>query len=377
LTLILINEGNIVSANYMADTLKAAGYETRATDNQTEALAIYQERRPDLVFTNYYLAAGSGINFLKALKKFDPSSLVILVTGVGSERLARDAILAGAFDYVIKSISFYKDLPGMVAEYLRLYQEKLEERQGEEVRVRLEGQVELAGWLDHNFKNILSATMGSLALIDFSNEDQPVEKKKEYLKDSLDSIRTAVGLLDRLSQMGGGGSEEDAGRVLVSQIVDTVWESIKDNVKKSPPDEARLLLELLPRVNFVNHARNLDPQRVVYDDLFTIFHALLMNALEALIQCDETPTVTVVARRQGAYLAAEVTDNGRGMDLRTQLHAFEPLFSTKGQVGVGVSLAIVQSLVLKHKGEVRAVSAPRKGTTVKFTYFLGNEERGL
>ncbi|MDR2405928.1 MAG: response regulator [Deltaproteobacteria bacterium] len=371
MTLILINEANIVSANYMADTLKAAGYETRACDSQIEALAIYQERRPELVFTNYYLAHGSGISFLKALKKLDPSSMVVFVTGIGSEQIARDALIAGAYDYVVKNVDFYRNLPLLASDYLKLYEEKKLREQSDEARVRLDGQVELAGWLDHNFKNILSATMGSLALIDFSNEDQSLDKKREYLKDSLDSVRTAVRLLDRLSEMGSGGSNEDAGRVLVSQVVDAVWENVKEQVEKAPPEESRALVDLLTKVVFLNEARALDPQPLVYDDLFSILNALIMNALEALVQCEDTPTITVRAKRQGLYLVCEVKDNGRGMDARTQRHAFEPLFSTKGQVGVGVSLAIVQALVLKHKGEVSAQSTPRKGSSFRFTYYIG------
>jgi signal transduction histidine kinase len=375
LTLILINESNMAAADCMADTLKGAGYEARATDNQTEALAIYQERRPDLVFTNQYLSAGNGINFLKAVKKLDPGSLVVFVTGLGSETLAREAMLAGAFDYVVKNMGFYNDLPKLAEDYLRRHQDGLLARRNEEAKVRLAGQVELAGWLDHNFKNILSATMGSLALIDFSDDGQSLGKKKEFLKDGLDSIRTAVGLLDRLSQMDAAGKEADAARVLVSQAADAAWESIKETVAKSPPEESRTLAELIPKVNFVNDSRGLEPQNVVYDDLFTIYHALEMNALEALIQCAGTPTITVTAWRDGQYLVSEVKDNGRGMDQRTLRHAFEPLFSTKGEVGVGVSLAIVRSLVLKHKGEVDATTSPRKGSTFRFTYFVGDQAR--
>jgi signal transduction histidine kinase len=372
LTLILINESSLIAADYTAGALKAAGYDTRTADSQTEALAIYQESRPDLVFTNHFLAAGSGISFIKALKKLDPSSLVVLTTGLGSEQTARDAVLAGAFDYVVKNGSFYRDLPRMAGEYLRLHQEKALQRSSEESRVRLAGQVELAGWLDHNFKNILSAVMGSLALIDFSNSGQSVEKRREFLQDGLDSVKAAVKLLDRLSLMGSGGSGEDAGRVLVSQVVDEVWERIKDEVRKAPPDESKALLDLMPNVLFVNQARSLDPQRVVYDDLFSIYHSLIMNAFEALLQSSGSPSITVTAMREGAFLISEVKDNGRGMDGRTLRHAFEPLFSTKGQVGVGVSLAIVQSLVMKHKGEVSAESAPRKGSTFRFSYFVGN-----
>ena len=45
-----------------------------------------------------------GIEVLKVLKKMDPALHVIILTGHGSERAARDGLAHGAFDYLIKPI---------------------------------------------------------------------------------------------------------------------------------------------------------------------------------------------------------------------------------------------------------------------------------
>jgi DNA-binding response OmpR family regulator len=45
-----------------------------------------------------------GIEVLKVLKRMEPSVQVIMLTGHGSERAARDGIQYGAFDYLIKPI---------------------------------------------------------------------------------------------------------------------------------------------------------------------------------------------------------------------------------------------------------------------------------
>jgi signal transduction histidine kinase len=101
----------------------------------------------------------------------------------------------------------------------------------------------------------------------------------------------------------------------------------------------------------------------------TILEALLKNAVEAVGQTAE-PKVSVGARRQGEFLAFTVSDNGRGMDEKVQRHAFEPLFSTKGMVGVGLSLTTVMALVTRHQGEVKIFSSPGKGATFEFTLNL-------
>jgi DNA-binding NtrC family response regulator len=45
-----------------------------------------------------------GIEVLKVFKKMDPSLKVIMLTGHGSERAAREGISQGAFDYLIKPV---------------------------------------------------------------------------------------------------------------------------------------------------------------------------------------------------------------------------------------------------------------------------------
>jgi signal transduction histidine kinase len=364
---LLISEIDLVAANFICETLSLAGFETRATDSQTEALAIYQEHRADLVFTNQYLAHGDGIALIKALKKIDPDFLGVMMTGVGNERIARDAILSGAFDYIIKDGRFYQNLPSLALGFLQKHKERIVRRKEEDQRLRLGAQEELAGWLDHNFKNILSATLGSLNLIDFSLASQSNEKKQEYILDSRESIISAMKLLDRLTAMTRPESPEGARNVLVSQVVDEAWKGIMDEVTRSP-EESAILGPILGKVSFVNNTRSLIPQKAVYGDLFTIFQSLIKNALEALVGSD-APTIVIEASKDGSYLVCEVKDNGRGMEERVKRHAFEPLFSTKGLVGVGVSLAIVRSLVLRHLGEVECTSELGKGSTFKFTYF--------
>ncbi|MDR1166624.1 MAG: response regulator [Deltaproteobacteria bacterium] len=373
MTLVLIIEGNLVTANYMAKTLSAAGFETRAADSQTEGLAIYQERKADLVLTNYYLGQGNGLGLIRAMAKMDPGFLAVMTTGVGNERIAREAIVSGAFDYIVKNGNFYRDLPGLVMDCLERHKKETLQRQEESQRVRLEAQVELASWLDHNFKNILAATAGSLALIDFQSETQTQAKREEYLADGMEGVKSAIRLLDRLSVMSLGGSAEDARHILIAQVVDAAYLSVREEAQKAAPEDRPALERVLAKVTFLNNARALPPQRAVYDDLLTILESLIKNSLEALAQSKGDPMISVSAQKNGAYLDFEVRDNGRGMDEKAQRYAFEPLFSTKGKVGVGVSLAIVRSLVFKHFGEIGCESTLGEGAVFKFSYYVGED----
>jgi signal transduction histidine kinase len=363
----------MVTANFMAKTLNEAGYETLAADSQTEALAIFQERRADLVLTNYYLGQGNGLALLRLLFKIDPEALAVMTTGVGNERLAREAIVCGAIDYVVKSGNFYRDLPALVKDSLERHRKELFQKEEEVQRTRLEAQVELAGWLDHNFKNILSASLGSLALINFNNPLQSNVKRAEYIQDSVEGIKSAIGLLERLSVMSMGGSAEDARVILISQVVDQAFQNILDSLERPENSDNLALKKVAEKVNFINQTRHLSPQHVVYADLLTILESLFKNSLEAMTQTKEIPTLIVSVEKNSPYLVFQVQDNGRGMDEKIRRYAFEPLFSTKGEVGVGVSLAIVRSLVFKHLGEISCESAKGGGSTFTFTYFVGDD----
>ncbi|MDR1545891.1 MAG: sensor histidine kinase [Deltaproteobacteria bacterium] len=366
MALILIAESNLPAADYAASTLIKAGFETRVVDGQAEALAVYQERRPDLVLADFFLAEGDGLALLQALKRVAPDALAVMTTGLGSERLVREAFMAGADDYVVKDASYYRDLPAMAAAILDKRAQAVRRRSAEHLRERLDAQRELAGWLDHNFRNILSAVAGSLSLINFDQPAQSQDKRREYLADGLASLREALKLVEGLGRMNSQGSAEDVRTVNVAASLDQAWGEVIEQLKRAPESSAASLDEVV----FVNAARRLPPLRLVSQDLLTISEILLKNAVEAARQSAE-PMVTAAGELEDGHFVLTVKDNGPGMDEKVARHAFEPLFSTKGQVGVGLSLTTVKALAARHHGEASIESTPGRGAVVRVSWRLG------
>ncbi len=79
------------------------GYEVDVATDAESALAKIREGAFDLVLTDLSLGAGrSGMDVLRAAKASRPEAPVILITAHGSEKIAVDAMKAGADDYVPK-----------------------------------------------------------------------------------------------------------------------------------------------------------------------------------------------------------------------------------------------------------------------------------
>ena len=77
---------------------------------------------------------------------------------------------------------------------------------------------------------------------------------------------------------------------------------------------------------------------------------------------------TTAPQEGGHEIDVEVCDTGVGMDDETRRRCLEPFFTTKGERGTGLGLAMVYGMIQRHSAELHIDSAVGKGTTVRLSF---------
>jgi len=78
--------------------------------------------------------------------------------------------------------------------------------------------------------------------------------------------------------------------------------------------------------------------------------------------------LTVRTRSSDDTVQLEVADSGVGMDEETRRRCLEPFFTTKGERGTGLGLAMVYGMVRRHSAELEIDSVLHRGTTLRITF---------
>ena len=141
-------------------------------------------------------------------------------------------------------------------------------------------------------------------------------------------------------------------------------------------DELGLLVRHKLANQNIRLVRQLQPDLpVVMGDatqLEQVFLNLILNAAEAM---PEGGTLTIKSRAvhlprgnpSATHASMEFRDTGRGMSREVQRRAFTTVLGTTKAKGTGLGLAIVGRIIETHRGQIRILSRPGRGTTLRIT----------
>ena len=221
---------------------------------------------------------------------------------------------------------------------------------------------QLAGGIAHDFNNLLQAILGYAQLMK-QNPHDPA-----FLDRSLRVVEAAAvdgaETVRRIQQFARLRPDEQFVSVDVNQIVqDAVaitrprWE--EKIAHDSRPLDLRLELGTVERIN---------GRPAALTELMT---NLVLNALDAMP--DGGTLAITTGQEPGHSVSVAVADSGIGMPESVRQRVFEPFFSTKGEAGSGLGLAMAYSIVRRHGGEIRVESEVGRGTTFTLTFPVARE----
>ena len=148
--------------------------------------------------------------------------------------------------------------------------------------------------------------------------------------------------------------------VLAQQVIDLTRARWSDM-----PQQRGIVIELRSELG-----QKLPPVAGIESEIREALINLVFNAVDAM---PDGGTLTVRTRTtegpaKTRHVDVEVVDTGVGMDEETRRRCLEPFFTTKGERGTGLGLAMVYGVMRRHNADIEMDSAIGQGTTMRLRF---------
>lgn len=268
----------------------------------------------------------------------------------------RDRILGVIdIDSLVANFSYTKDqlrlctaigqVTGMAIENTRLYQENVH-------RERLAAAGETVASLSHSIKNILQGMRGGADVVDMALRKSSVEEARtgwKMLERNLDKIGALT--MNMLAY------SKPRRPTLEMTHLPHILNECMELVKTAAADKKVTLLTEISSTQ--------PPIPVDADGVHQAVLNLLVNAIDAVEPRQGVVTLSSDYDSVNQMAVIEVQDNGVGIPDQDRARIFEPFFSTKGQRGTGLGLAVTRKIVEEHGGQIQVISKVGQGTTIR------------
>jgi len=216
---------------------------------------------------------------------------------------------------------------------------------------------EMATSIAHEVKQPLTAivTNAETSLRWLAREDVNIQKLKQLTTRIVSSARRASDIVQRVRGM---ATKHEPGRAALdlNEIVDEALLFVRHDIEAWSIDLS---------VRYVTH-----PTRVIGDriQLQQVVVNLLVNSIQAIAQSGGATRRIELATSAGADGSADfcIRDSGPGIADENRERIFDSFFTTK-DTGMGIGLAICQSIIVSHGGAITASNHPQGGAQFRFS----------
>jgi len=228
---------------------------------------------------------------------------------------------------------------------------------------RLAATGRLAASIAHEINSPLQAVTVMLGTLKKNySDDEALSKQLELLKGAFRSIRdTVINLLD-LNRPGKEAKQSTNINLLIEKNVDLVRSHLKKN-------KIKVHLDLSANVTDI-HA---SPQQ-----LNQCILNMINNAVEAIIGTSRSKNGSMGWTAPGGEISIntsdakkniiiKISDTGPGIPEKDLQYIFDPFFTRKKKMGMGVGLSICHGIIEDHGGVLTAENAPKGGVVMTIT----------
>jgi signal transduction histidine kinase len=358
--------------------LSDMGYNVRTAKNGVEALRVFKDERPPIVLTDIKMPEMDGIELLRRLKKVNPATEVIMITGHGDLDLAIKSVKYEATDFVTKPINdeVLEIALNRAQERIAMRQKLTEYTQNLEQLVqdksqklieaeRLAAVGQTVAGLSHAIKNITGGLKGGAFVLEKGIE----LGNRKYLMQGWEMIK---GNVDKITNLSMDLLNYAKATDLNVQTCDP-RQPAQEVIDLMRPRAQELGIELIS-----DFSQNLNTCYFDPDLICRCLLNLVTNAIDACRNNDpDTPEkiITVRAKKpRGWGVEYQVLDNGCGMNTEIKKKIFKHFFSTKGSEGTGIGLMITKKIIDEHNGVIKVES--QEGAGSKFSIKLPKKPNG-
>jgi signal transduction histidine kinase len=344
-TSLLIVDDSDAERELMARTLMAAfpSADVKTAAHPREARQLCESATFDCVMLDYNMPETDGVALGQELRSADAHLPIVLMTSVGDEMLAAEALRSGISDYVPKSRVTTESLRRIVERAMHSCQQA---RVIEEQRNELET---FAYALAHDFKQPIRQISTFTQMISDGIREGATDTLHQHLTFLGDAARRLGKLVDVMAQYTLLNQPPELSDLDLGAILGGVKASLGPYLS----EHGRVLA--LPKTAPMIRGNEALTSQVLQN--------LIVNGLT--YNRSAKPHVDVTVRRVDGLCEIDIRDNGIGIEAEYLAEIFNPLMrlhNASEYPGSGLGLTLARKAIHAQEGSIWCESTPGKGS---------------
>ncbi|MEQ8473998.1 MAG: PAS domain S-box protein [Marinoscillum sp.] len=254
----------------------------------------------------------------------------------------------------------------------RAYDDLRQTQQAVMQQERLRALGQMSSGIAHDINNAISPIALYTETI-LENEHGLSENGRKYLEIIQQAIEDVSQTVARMREFYRKREPEiTLGEVNLNKLIKQVMDLTRAKWSNIPQEKGTVInmqLDLLPEIPAVLG---------IEGELREAFTNLVFNAVDAMPDGGQLTIRTNLTEkpfdpkhaRFGRFVVMELEDTGIGMDEETRKKCLEPFYTTKGERGTGLGLAMVYGAIKRHNADMEIDSTLGKGTVIRLIFSI-------